>query len=91
MSHDVARVEVGCRLEVVLGDEPTILLDATDQLVELQHDQPAVGAELDDVPLDLLGDPPHHLGPLQHRRDVADRHEILDLQCGERTAHGVEP
>ena len=47
--------------------EPAVVLDPAHELVELEQHQPAVGAELDDVALDLLGDPPHHLGPLQDR------------------------
>ena len=79
------------RLEVVLGDEAAVVLDAAHQLLELQQDQPAVGAELDDVALDLLGDAAHHLGPLQHGDDVADGHEVLDLERRQRAAHRVEP
>ena len=54
------------------------------QLLELEPDEPAVDAELDDVALDLLGDAPHHLGALQHDDDVADGDEVLDLERRER-------
>ena len=78
------------RMEVVLGHQAAVFLDAADELLELEHHQPAVGAELDDVALDLLGDSAHHLGPLEHGGDVADGHEVLDLERRQRTAHGVE-
>ena len=39
-----------------------------DELVELEAEQPAVGAELDDVAGDLVVDPAHHLEALD---DVA--------------------
>ena len=48
-------------------------LDAAQHLLELQADQAAVGAELDDVVVDLLGDAQHHLGALQQHDDVAER------------------
>ena len=54
--------------QVVADDQLAVLLDAGDQLVELQDEQPAVGAELDDVALDLVGDPAHHLQPLGDAR-----------------------
>ena len=76
--------------EVVLGHQAAVVLDAAHQLLELEQHEPAVGAELDDVPLDLLGDPPHHLGALQHGGDVADGHEVLDLERRQRAAHRVE-
>ena len=77
-------------LEVVLGDQAAIVLDAADQLLELEQHQPAVGTELDDIALDLVGDAAHHLGPLQHRRDVTHGHEVFDLERRERSAHRVE-
>ena len=65
--------------------------DAADELVELERHEATVGAELDDVAGDLLGDPAHHLQALHHRRHVAHRDEVLDLQRGERAADLVEP
>ena len=50
------------------------------QLLELEADEPAVDAELDDVGLDLLGDAPHHLGALQQHDHVAEGDEVLDLE-----------
>ena len=78
------------RLEVVLGDETPVVLHSADQLVELEHHEPAVGTELHHVSLDLLGDAAHHLGTLQHGGDVADGHEVFHLECRQRTADRVE-
>ena len=60
------------------------------QLVQLQPDEAALGAELDDVALDLFGDPPDHLAALQHRDHVAQGDEVLDLEGGERRDDVVE-
>ena len=54
-------------------------------------EQPAVGAQLDDVAGDLLRDAPDHLQALDDDRHVADRDQILDLERGERAGHLVEP
>ena len=59
-------------------------LDAGDQLVELQREQPPVGAQLDDVARDLVGDPPHHLQALGDHGHVADGDQVLDLERGQR-------
>ena len=73
----------GVLVEVVLDHEPAIVVDAAHELVELEAHEAAVDAELDDVELDLLGDPADHLGALQHRDHVAHGHEVLDLERGE--------
>ena len=72
-------VPVGVLVEVVLDDQAAVVLDAAHQLVELQADEPALDAELDDAELDLLGDAPHHLGALEHGDDVAHGDEVLHL------------
>ena len=72
-------VPVGVLVEVVLDHEAPVFLDAAHQLVELEADEAAFGAELDDAELELLGDPPHHLGALQHVDDVAHGDEVLHL------------
>ena len=77
--------------EVVPDHVAAFVLHPRHQLLELELRQPAVGAELDDVALDLLGDAAYHLGPLQHGDDVADRDQVLHLERGERTGHAVEP
>ena len=84
-------LEPAGRLEVVLRHQAAVLLDAADELLELQHHEAAVGTELDDVALDLLGDAPHHLGALQHGGDVAHGDEVFDLERGQRAAHRIEP
>ena len=89
--HHVDQLDVVGRLVVVLRHQPPVFLDATDELLELEHHQPAVGAELDHVALDLVGDPPHHLGTLEHGRDIPHGDEVFHLQRGERSAHRVEP
>src|ERR687886_271196 len=78
-------------LEVVADDELAVGADAADELVELQRQQPPVGAELDDVVRDLLRDAAHHLEALDDDRDVADRHEVLDLERGQCPGDLVEP
>ena len=80
LDHHVDETPVRPVDEVVLGDEPAVVLDAAHGLLELEQDEPAVGAELDHVALDLLGDAAHHLGPLEDGGDVAHRDEILDLE-----------
>ena len=58
--------------EIVLARRAPVVLDTAGQLLELELDEPAVVAELDDVALDLVGDAPHHLGALQDGDDVAE-------------------
>ena len=76
--------------EVVAHDELALAVDAGHELLELQRQQAAVGAELDDVALDLGGDAPHHLQALADRHGVADRDEVLDLERGQRAGDLVE-
>ena len=76
---------------VVADDGPAVVLDTPHQLFELEQDEPAVDAELDDVALDLLGDATNHLGPLEHRDHVADGDEVLDLQRRQGAADCVQP
>ena len=85
---DRARVAVG---EVVAHDEAAVVFDAAELLVELQPHESTVDAELDDVARDLVGDAHDHLGALQDRQHVAQRHEVFDLERRQRTRHGVEP
>ena len=75
---------------VVADDQLALGLDAGDQLLELQREQPAVGAELDDVVVDLAGDPADHLQPLGDDGDVADGDQVLDLQRRQRAGDLVE-
>ena len=77
--------------EVVARHEPAVVVHAAGELFELERDEPAVVAELDDVTLDLVGDAAHHLGALEHGRDVAQRDEVLDLEGRQRAGDAVEP
>src|SRR5665648_839557 len=54
---------------------------AAGQLLELEGEQAAVGAQLDDIAVDLFLDSPDHLKAPQHRSDVADGDQVFDLQC----------
>jgi len=42
------------------------------------------------VPVDLLGDAPHHFARLQHRHYVADRNGVLHLEAGQRLHRIIE-
>ena len=77
--------------QVVPGDQLPLRLHAGEQLVQLQGQQPAVGAELDDVALDLVRDPAHHLQPLGDAHRVPDGDQVLDLQRGQRAGDLVQP
>ncbi len=66
--------------EVVADDQLALGVDAGHELVELQGEQPAVGAELDHVALDLVGDAADHLQALRHGGHVPDRDQVFDLQ-----------
>src|SRR5690606_4149304 len=68
------------RRKIVADDQFTVDVDPRDQLVELQAEQPAVGAQFDDVAVDLHRDPPDHLESLRHGDDVAHRDQIFDLE-----------
>ena len=76
--------------QVVADDQLALGVDAGDQLLELEGEQPAVGAELEDVVLDLAGDPDDHLESLRDDRDVAHRDEVLDLEGGQGAGDLVE-
>ena len=79
---DGARVEplgqVVAQEEVALGHLPAR------ELLELEGEEAAVGAELDDVVVDVGGDAADHLEELEDGGDVADGDEVLDLEGVER-------
>ena len=77
--------------EVVADDQGAVGVDADHQLFELEREQPAVGAELDHVAVDLVGDAAHHLQPLHDRDRVAHGDQVFDLQRGQRAGDLVEP
>ena len=87
-SGDLPRRPVG---DVVADHQLALAVDAGDQLLELQREQPAVGAELEHVVLDLARDPGHHLQPLGDHGDVAHGDQVLDLQRGQGAGDLVEP
>ena len=71
------------RRQVVGDHEVELVVDLAVQLVELQAQQPGVDAELDDHRLDLVADAVHHLAALHDGDDVAQRHDVLQLDAGE--------
>src|SRR6185437_6697311 len=77
--------------DVVADDQFAVGVDPGHQLVQLQGEQAAVGAELDDLAGDLVGDPPDHLQALRHDGCVAHGDEVLDLQRRQGIGHLVEP
>ena len=76
--------------EVVADDEVALGVDAGDELLELEGEETSVGAELEDVVLDLAGDPDDHLEALRDDGDVAHRDEVLDLEGGQGRGDLVE-
>ena len=64
--------------------------DADHRLVELHLDQPALGAELDDVALDLHRHPGDELGALEHREHVVQGRAALELERREPGGDLVE-
>ena len=54
--------------------------DADHRLLELHLDQPALGAELDDVALDLDRHARDELGALEHGEHVVQRDAALELE-----------
>jgi hypothetical protein len=85
---DRSRVAAGA--DVVADDQLPVVADPAGQLLQLEGDEAAVGAQLDGVLLDLGADPAHHLQALEHRGDVPDGHQVLDLQGGEGAGDLVE-
>ena len=77
--------------QVVADHELAVGVDPSDELDELQREQPTVRAELDDVSVDLARDPQHHLEALGDDGDVAHGDEVLDLEVGQRAGDLVEP
>ncbi len=76
---------------VIPHDQLARGLGVAHEFVELQLELASVGAEFDDVGVDLKADPAHHLQTLHHGHDVAQRHEIFDLGGGQLLADLVEP
>ena len=89
--HHSREVEIGFAGDIVLGDETAVVLDPAHQLLELEQHEATIGAELDDIVLDFVGEPPDHLGPLQDRCDVTDCDEVLHFERRKGRTHRVEP
>ena len=74
----------GAACRQVVGDhEVQLVVDVAIDLVELQSQQTGVDAQLDDHRLDLVGDAVDHLAALHDGDDVAQRHDVLQLDAGE--------
>ena len=82
------RVGVGV---IVADDQLAGGVVVADELLELQLELASVGAEFDDVGVDLEADPAHHLEPLHDRHHVPQRDEVLDLGGGQLPVDLVEP
>ena len=76
--------------QVVAQHQAPVVVGPAHQLLQLEADEPPVGAQLDDRHLDLVRDAPHHLGALQQADHVADGDEVLDLQGRQLGGRGVE-
>ena len=76
--------------QVVVQQRGLVARDADHRLLELHLDQPALGAELDDVALDLDGHARDELGALQDGEDVVQRHAALELERGQARGDLVE-
>ena len=74
---------VGVLGEVVVHERGLVGGGADHRLLELHLDEPALGAELDDVALDLDGHARHELGALEDREDVVEGRAALELQGGQ--------
>ena len=80
---DGGEVLLGVLDRVVADQRRLVGGDADHRLLELHLDQPALGAELDDVALDLDRHPGHQLGPLQDREHVVEDAAALELEHGQ--------
>src|SRR5215218_2889087 len=76
--------------QVVAHERGLVAGDADHRLVKLHLDQAALGAELDDVALDLDAHARHELGALQHGEDVVERRAALELERGEARRDLIE-
>src|SRR5919109_4850041 len=76
--------------EVVVHERGLVGGGADHRLLELHLDEPALGAELDDVALDLDGHARHELRALEHREDVVQRGAALELERGQAGRDLVE-
>src|SRR5206468_3931640 len=78
--HDGREVLVSSVDEVVLDESGPVSRYADQHLLEQRLDQPALGAELDDVALDFDPHSRDHLGALEHGESVVEGHSSLELE-----------
>src|SRR6185312_6822498 len=93
-AHELVE-RVGEALVVVLGEvvaheRGLVACDADHRLVELHLDQAPLGAELDDVALDLDAHARDELGALEDGEDVVQRRAALELERGQTRRDLVE-
>src|SRR3954454_21415019 len=74
------QVLLGILDRVVADQRGLVSGDADHRLLQLHLDQPALGAELDDVALDLDRHPRHQLGSLQDRERVVEDDAAVELE-----------
>ena len=86
----LGEVLVAVLSEVVVDQRGLVGGGPDHRLLELHLDQPALGAELDDVALDLDGHPGHELRALEHGEDVVEGRAPLELQRGETRGDLIE-
>ena len=72
-------VALGVVRHVVAHEGGTVGCHADDRLLELGLDQTPLGAELDDVALDLGRHPGDELGALEHRERIVEDDAALEL------------
>src|SRR5438874_372574 len=83
---------LGAAVGVVVVDERGLLVrDVGHELLELKPDQPALLAQLDTGPLDLVRHPRRQLGALQRDQHVVEHDRPLELQRGQASYDLFEP
>src|SRR4051794_29455169 len=88
--QDRCEVLVAVLGEVVVHEGGLVGGGADGGLLELHLDEAALGAELDDVALDLDGHARHELGALEDGEDVVQRGAALELERREAGRDLVE-
>ena len=85
------RLLVGAEDVVVADDRVALARHVSHELLELQPDQPALGAELDAVARDARCHPRDHLCPLEDDEHVVEDDGVLELERGQARQHLLEP
>ena len=76
---------------VVVDDRRLLARHVGHELLEPHADQPALGAELDAVALDLLGHARRQLRALEDDEHVVEHDRVLELERGQPRQHLLEP